>query len=108
MALFHRSWAVLASNIASSAPVQHRAFFAETRTASKRWREQSIPNTADLRTRHLSSLPRLPRTIRQRIIAKRNEEGTMASGLQLSRDELLAAYRRMRLIREFEERVHDE
>ena len=31
-----------------------------------------------------------------------------ASGLQLSRDELLAAYRRMRLIREFEERVHDE
>ncbi len=32
----------------------------------------------------------------------------MASGLQLSRDELLAAYRRMRLIREFEERVHDE
>src|SRR6185436_3603957 len=33
---------------------------------------------------------------------------TMASGLQLSRDELLAAYRRMRLIREFEERVHDE
>src|SRR6476469_1587697 len=32
----------------------------------------------------------------------------MASGLQLSRDELLAAYRRMRLIREFEDRVHDE
>jgi pyruvate dehydrogenase E1 component alpha subunit len=30
------------------------------------------------------------------------------SGLQLSRDELLAAYRRMRLIREFEDRVHDE
>jgi pyruvate dehydrogenase E1 component alpha subunit len=30
------------------------------------------------------------------------------SGLQLSREELLAAYRRMRLIREFEERVHDE
>ena len=30
------------------------------------------------------------------------------SGLQLSRDELLAAYRRMRMIREFEERVHDE
>ncbi len=30
------------------------------------------------------------------------------SGLQLSRDDLLAAYRRMRLIREFEERVHDE
>ena len=38
------------------------------------------------------------------------EEGIhgSASGLQLSRDELLAAYRRMRLIREFEERVHDE
>ncbi len=32
----------------------------------------------------------------------------MASGLQLSRDELLAAYRRMRLIREFEEAVHTE
>ncbi|HWT31775.1 MAG TPA: thiamine pyrophosphate-dependent dehydrogenase E1 component subunit alpha [Propylenella sp.] len=32
----------------------------------------------------------------------------MASGLQLSRDELLAAYRRMRLIREFEEAVHVE
>lgn len=31
-----------------------------------------------------------------------------ASGLQLSRDELLAAYRRMRTIREFEDRVHDE
>jgi pyruvate dehydrogenase E1 component alpha subunit len=30
------------------------------------------------------------------------------SGLQLSRDDLLDAYRRMRLIREFEERVHDE
>jgi len=29
-------------------------------------------------------------------------------GLQLSRDELLAAYRRMRLIREFEEAVHTE
>jgi acetoin:2,6-dichlorophenolindophenol oxidoreductase subunit alpha len=32
----------------------------------------------------------------------------MASGLQLSRDELLAAYRRMRLIREFEDAVHQE
>ncbi len=32
----------------------------------------------------------------------------MQSGLQLSRDDLLDAYRRMRLIREFEERVHDE
>ena len=30
----------------------------------------------------------------------------MASGLQLSREELLAAYKRMRLIREFEEAVH--
>ena len=30
------------------------------------------------------------------------------SGLQLSRDDLLDAYRRMRTIREFEERVHDE
>src|SRR5690242_15908641 len=32
----------------------------------------------------------------------------MASGLQLSRADLLEAYRRMRLIREFEDRVHDE
>jgi TPP-dependent pyruvate/acetoin dehydrogenase alpha subunit len=32
----------------------------------------------------------------------------MASGLQLSRDELLAAYRRMRTIREFEDAVHNE
>ena len=32
----------------------------------------------------------------------------MQSGLQLSRDDLLDAYRRMRTIREFEERVHDE
>lgn len=32
----------------------------------------------------------------------------MASGLQLSRDELLAAYRRMRTIREFEDAVHAE
>jgi TPP-dependent pyruvate/acetoin dehydrogenase alpha subunit len=32
----------------------------------------------------------------------------MASGLQLSRDELLAAYRRMRTIREFEDAVHEE
>jgi pyruvate dehydrogenase E1 component alpha subunit len=32
----------------------------------------------------------------------------MASGLQLSRDELLAAYRRMRTIREFEDAVHVE
>jgi pyruvate dehydrogenase E1 component alpha subunit len=32
----------------------------------------------------------------------------MASGLQLSREELLAAYRRMRTIREFEEAVHAE
>ncbi len=32
----------------------------------------------------------------------------MASGLQLSRQELVAAYRRMRLIREFEEAVHQE
>jgi len=32
----------------------------------------------------------------------------MASGLQLSREELLAAYRRMRTIREFEEAVHQE
>jgi len=32
----------------------------------------------------------------------------MASGLQLSRQELAAAYRRMRLIREFEEAVHQE
>jgi pyruvate dehydrogenase E1 component alpha subunit len=32
----------------------------------------------------------------------------MASGLQLSREELLQAYRRMRLIREFEEAVHAE
>jgi TPP-dependent pyruvate/acetoin dehydrogenase alpha subunit len=32
----------------------------------------------------------------------------MASGLQLSRDELLTAYRRMRTIREFEEAVHAE
>ncbi len=32
----------------------------------------------------------------------------MASGLQLSRQELSAAYRRMRLIREFEEAVHQE
>jgi pyruvate dehydrogenase E1 component alpha subunit len=31
-----------------------------------------------------------------------------ASGLQLSREELLAAYRRMRLIREFEDAVHNE
>ena len=30
----------------------------------------------------------------------------MASGLQLSRHELIAAYKRMRLIREFEEAVH--
>jgi pyruvate dehydrogenase E1 component alpha subunit len=34
--------------------------------------------------------------------------GIMASGLQLSRDELLAAYRRMRTIREFEDAVHAE
>jgi len=32
----------------------------------------------------------------------------MVSALQLSRDELLAAYRRMRLIREFEDAVHEE
>ncbi len=32
----------------------------------------------------------------------------MASGLQLSRADLLEAYRRMRTIREFEDRVHDE
>jgi acetoin:2,6-dichlorophenolindophenol oxidoreductase subunit alpha len=32
----------------------------------------------------------------------------MASGLQLSREELLAAYRRMRTIREFEDAVHTE
>ncbi|HEX9904298.1 MAG TPA: thiamine pyrophosphate-dependent dehydrogenase E1 component subunit alpha [Propylenella sp.] len=32
----------------------------------------------------------------------------MASGLQLSRDELLAAYRRMRTIRDFEDAVHEE
>ena len=32
----------------------------------------------------------------------------MASGLQLSRPELVAAYKRMRLIREFEEAVHTE
>jgi TPP-dependent pyruvate/acetoin dehydrogenase alpha subunit len=32
----------------------------------------------------------------------------MASGLQLSRNDLLSAYRRMRLIREFEEAVHVE
>jgi len=32
----------------------------------------------------------------------------MASGLQLSRNDLLAAYRRMRTIREFEEAVHNE
>ena len=32
----------------------------------------------------------------------------MASGLQLSRHELIAAYKRMRLIREFEEAVHQE
>jgi len=32
----------------------------------------------------------------------------MPSGLQLSRDDLLAAYRRMRLIREFEDAVHQE
>ena len=32
----------------------------------------------------------------------------MASGLQLSREELLAAYRRMRTIREFEDAVHQE
>ncbi len=32
----------------------------------------------------------------------------MASGLQLSRQELIAAYKRMRLIREFEEAVHQE
>jgi acetoin:2,6-dichlorophenolindophenol oxidoreductase subunit alpha len=32
----------------------------------------------------------------------------MASGLQLSRDELLGAYRRMRTIREFEDAVHGE
>jgi len=32
----------------------------------------------------------------------------MPSGLQLSREALLDAYRRMRTIREFEERVHDE
>src|ERR1044072_4226832 len=32
----------------------------------------------------------------------------MASGLQLSRADLLEAYTRMRLIREFEDRVHDE
>ncbi len=32
----------------------------------------------------------------------------MASGLQLSRDELLSAYRRMRTIREFEDAVHGE
>src|SRR5262245_51230061 len=32
----------------------------------------------------------------------------MASGLQLSRHELIAAYKRMRLIREFEEAVHAE
>ena len=32
----------------------------------------------------------------------------MASGLQLSRDELIAAYRRMRTIREFEDAVHGE
>ena len=32
----------------------------------------------------------------------------MASGLQLSRDELTQAYRRMRLIREFEDAVHGE
>ncbi len=32
----------------------------------------------------------------------------MASGLQLSREELLAAYRRMRTIREFEDAVHAE
>ncbi len=32
----------------------------------------------------------------------------MPSGLQLSRDELLAAYRRMRTIRDFEDRVHEE
>jgi pyruvate dehydrogenase E1 component alpha subunit len=36
------------------------------------------------------------------------EENTMASGLQLSRHELIAAYKRMRLIREFEEAVHQE
>jgi pyruvate dehydrogenase E1 component alpha subunit len=35
-------------------------------------------------------------------------EITMASGLQLSRDELGAAYRRMRTIREFEDAVHTE
>jgi acetoin:2,6-dichlorophenolindophenol oxidoreductase subunit alpha len=35
-------------------------------------------------------------------------EITMASGLQLSRDELSAAYRRMRTIREFEDAVHAE
>jgi phosphoribosylformylglycinamidine (FGAM) synthase-like amidotransferase family enzyme len=32
----------------------------------------------------------------------------MPSGLQLSREELLAAYRRMRTIRDFEDRVHEE
>jgi acetoin:2,6-dichlorophenolindophenol oxidoreductase subunit alpha len=32
----------------------------------------------------------------------------MPSGLQLSRDELPAAYRRMRTIRDFEDRVHEE
>ena len=32
----------------------------------------------------------------------------MASGLQLSRDELAAAYRRMRTIRVFEDTVHAE
>ena len=32
----------------------------------------------------------------------------MASGLQLSRDQLLQAYRQMRLIRDFEETVHEE
>jgi pyruvate dehydrogenase E1 component alpha subunit len=37
-----------------------------------------------------------------------DREERMASGLQLSREELLQAYRRMRLIREFEEAVHAE
>ncbi len=32
----------------------------------------------------------------------------MASGLQLSREELLVAYRRMRTIRDFEDKVHEE
>lgn len=37
-----------------------------------------------------------------------NIGGAMVSGLQLSRDDLVEAYRRMRLIREFEDTVHTE